>query len=192
VPGRLVAPVRPDQAQPVLAGDQVLEVPAGEPLVPDVQCGQEGIQVCCHERSWMPSSYVRINQTRRRRRNQESLSSAEFARRSFLYRGSAGGGMLVAQAYGRVRCTCRSGRGVYGLDAVQHRDISGYFKAEVLCLAGGEVGQEQAEDEPWGTAEDQVGGGCMAAPWLLARTDPAILWGSEMRFGCPAGSYAAT
>src|SRR2546423_7630863 len=35
VPGRLVAPVRPDQAQPVPGGDQILEIPAGEALVPD-------------------------------------------------------------------------------------------------------------------------------------------------------------
>jgi hypothetical protein len=30
-----------------------------------VQCRQEGIQVCCHERSWMPSSPISINSTRR-------------------------------------------------------------------------------------------------------------------------------
>ena len=35
VPGCLVAAVRADQAEPVLAGDQVLEVPAREALVPD-------------------------------------------------------------------------------------------------------------------------------------------------------------
>jgi hypothetical protein len=38
-----------------------------------VQCGQEGVQVCCHERSWMPSSHVQINPTRRNSPNQESL-----------------------------------------------------------------------------------------------------------------------
>jgi hypothetical protein len=63
--------------------------------------------------------------------------------------------MLVARAYDRVRCTCRPGRGVYGLDAVQHRDISGYVKAEVLCLARGEIGQEQAEDEPGGPRQHE-------------------------------------
>src|SRR5690349_23151332 len=35
VPGRLVAAVRADQAHRVPGGDQVLEVPPGEPLVPD-------------------------------------------------------------------------------------------------------------------------------------------------------------
>ena len=38
-----------------------------------IQCGQEGVQVCCHERSWMPSSHVVINPTRRAGLNQESL-----------------------------------------------------------------------------------------------------------------------
>jgi hypothetical protein len=38
-----------------------------------VQCGQEGVQVCCHERTWMPSSHVQINPTHRTGLNQESL-----------------------------------------------------------------------------------------------------------------------
>lgn len=38
-----------------------------------VQCGQEGVQVCCHERSWMPSSHFMIKPTRRTGPNQESL-----------------------------------------------------------------------------------------------------------------------
>jgi hypothetical protein len=32
-----------------------------------VQCGQEGIQVCSHERSWMPSSHMLITPTHRPR-----------------------------------------------------------------------------------------------------------------------------
>ena len=35
------------------------------------------------------------------------------------------------------------GRGVYGLDPLQHPGISGYAEAEVLCLAGGAVAHEQ-------------------------------------------------
>jgi hypothetical protein len=38
-----------------------------------VQCGQEGVQVWRHNRSWMPSSHVFINPPRRRGPNQESL-----------------------------------------------------------------------------------------------------------------------
>jgi hypothetical protein len=54
-------------ARPALAGwDHVV---AGL----HIQCGQEGVQVCCHERPWMPSSLVLINPARRAGLNQESL-----------------------------------------------------------------------------------------------------------------------
>jgi hypothetical protein len=38
-----------------------------------IQCGQEGVQVWRHNRSWMPSSLVLINSPRRSDPNQESL-----------------------------------------------------------------------------------------------------------------------
>jgi hypothetical protein len=38
-----------------------------------VQCGQEGVEVCSHERLSMPSPLVMINPTRRHGVNKESL-----------------------------------------------------------------------------------------------------------------------
>jgi hypothetical protein len=38
-----------------------------------IQCGQEGIQVWSHNRSWMPSSLFKIKPTRGVGPNQESL-----------------------------------------------------------------------------------------------------------------------
>jgi len=63
-----------------LGSGQLLRLAAAQPaswdhVVADlhVQCGQEGIQVWRHNRSWMPSSLVLINPARRQGMNQESL-----------------------------------------------------------------------------------------------------------------------
>jgi hypothetical protein len=50
------------------------------------------------------------------------------------------------------------------LEAVQEGGVAGDGQAAITGLGRGEVGGEQAEDEPRGPLQDQVGGWCVAEP----------------------------
>src|SRR5947207_952532 len=69
-----------------------------------------------------------------------------------------------------------------GLEAAQEGGVAGDGQAAVAGLGRGEVGREQAEDEPRGSLQDQVGG------WCFAERGADLAAGDLDDRGTPAGA----